>query len=812
MRAGHAFGWPGTAPTWQTAQKLGLGTAVGSRSRVWFTLARGIVTEVYYPRVDVANVRDLQCLVSDGRTFVHEEQYDLRHEVAALEPGVPAYRVRSVDPQRRYRLHKRIVTDPDADALLVEVTFEAVHGRLEDYALYLLLNPQVKNSGFHNWARVEAIGGQTVLVAWREDVALALAASAPVDRASCGFVGRSDGWQDLYDNLHMDWTFEAADDGNVALTAQVRLTDTGSADDRSVSCPGARPTGLARFTAVLGFGSTVREAIGTTLATLAKPYADVEAAYVAGWRSYLRSLALEPFVAQSGDGGRLVYTSAMVLAVHEDKTYPGAHIASLSIPWGERTPAAETGGYHLVWPRDLYHMATGRLAVGDVAAARRALVYLMTTQRPDGSWPQNAWVDGTAYWGGLQLDEVALPVLLAWRLRAVDGLGDVDVWPMVRQAALFIARTGPVTPQERWEENAGYAPGTLAVEIAALWCASAFATAAGEERLAAYLLEVADSWATRVEDWTFTHCGEVLPGHPEHYERIASVRPEDVDRAGTECRVFLPVRNRPGQALVSQCCLVDPSFLELVRYGVRAAHDPHVLKTLEVVDALLRVETPCGPAWRRYNGDGYGEREDGAPYDGIGVGRAWPLLTGERGHYELAAGHEPSPYARALECFANAAGFLPEQVWDAPDVPERGLVLGRGTGAATPLAWAHAEYLKLLRSIVDGRPFDRIEGVYDRYGRKGTRSDLVIWAFTHPARAMRAAHRLRIEVHAPAELHWSADGWITVHHDPMQELVAGVWAREFPAGLFSPGRAPRFTFYWPATGRWEGRDFLVEVV
>lgn len=228
---------------------------------------------------------------------------------------------------------------------------------------------------------------------------------------------------------------------------------------------------------------------------------------------------------------------------------------------------------------------------------------------------------------------------------------------------------------------------------------------------------------------------------------------------------------------MSQCCLVDPSFLDLVRYGLRAPDDPHGVGTLPVVDTLLKVETPCAPAWHRYNDDGFGEDEDGAPYDGAGVGRSWPLLTGERGHYERAAGHDVRTYVRALECFADKGGLLPEQVWDAPDIAERDLFAGRGTGAATPLVWAHAEYVKLLYSKVNGSVFDRIEQLYDRYLRRRVRSDLVICKFNHKLRAIRSDQRLRLEVHAPAELRWSADEWATVHHEPMAEIAPGVWAR-----------------------------------
>lgn len=798
MPRGEAFGHPGLDSRWATGAKEGVGTSCTPRSKVWFTLARGIVTEVYSPRVDIANTRDLQFLITDGRTFFHEEQRDLRHRIEYLDPQALAYRLINDDPGGRYRLVKHVVTDPEADCLLLHTRFQALIGQPGDYYLYVLLAPHVKNRGTGNWGEITWVDGATVLTAWREDVALALAASAPIPLASSGFVGFSDGWTDLHQDLQMDWEFATASDGNIALTGAI---------DVSLS---------PEFTLALGFGPSREEAARTALASLSKPYAEVEARYIQGWQEWCAALA--DLSAQLGDGGRLARISAMVLKAHEDKTNQGAFVASLSIPWGEAAGDSNAGGYHLCWPRDLVHIATALLAIDDGAAALRALEYLERTQnKGDGSWPQNCWVDGRPYWGSLQLDEVAFPVLLASRLARTGVLSDEGrrrCYPMVRAAALCLARCGPVTPQERWEENAGYSPATLAAEIAALVCAAAFADVEAEPALARYLLEVADSWSTRLEDWTFTRCGELVPARPEYYERIAVVRPEELDGSGTECRVFLPIANRPNSAEPpSQCCIVDGGFLELVRYGVRAADDPHILKTLPVYDAILRVDTPSGPAWRRYNHDGYGEKENGDPYDGAGVGRAWPLLTGERGHYELAAGREALPYIEAMERFANAGGMLPEQVWDADDLPERRLIKGQGTGSATPLAWAHAEYLRLLRSRRDGRVFDRIPELYGRHVRRRADSDLVIWKFNHMVRAIRREQRLRVEVGAPAELHWSPDDWTTVRHDPLSEVApgTGIFALEFPPYTFAPGRALQFTFYWPEAGRWEGRDFVVAV-
>lgn len=793
----EAFGRPGLAPNWASGSKQGVGTSASARSRVWFTIARGIITEVYYPRVDIANTRDLQFLVTDGRSFFHEEQRDLSHSIEYVDPKSLAYRIVTEDPAGRYRIVKHVVTDPESDTLLVRVRFQPLDPTFDRCRLYVLLAPHVKNQGLENRGEARSIAGKTALTAWREDVALALVSSAGFKRVSCGFSGFSDGWQDLHQDFKMDWQFATASGGNIALTGEIDLT-TGT-----------------EFTLALGFGPDPGEAARTALGSLARPYAAVEARYIDEWREYCERLV--DLRDQASDGGLFYYTSVMALKAHEDKTYPGAFVASLSVPWGEKPGDAGTGGYHLCWPRDLVHVASGCLAAGDRDAAVRALRYLQRTQNPDGGWAQNCWVDGRPYWNSLQLDEVALPVLLAYRLCKAGAINsaDDDTYRMVRKAARCLALCGPVTLQDRWEENSGYSPATLAVGIAALVCAAEIVRSRGEHLWARYLLDVADYWESGIEGWTFTRCGELLPGFPEYYERIAGRRPDEVDRGGTECRLVLPLANQEGGGpQTSQCCIVDGGFLELVRYGIRRPNDPHVLKTLKVYDAMLRVDTPSGPSWRRYNLDGYGEHDDGAPYDGTGRGRAWPLLTGERGHYELAAGHDTAPYVEAMERMANGGRMLPEQIWDADDLPERGLFKGRGTGSATPLAWAHAEYVALLRSTREGRPFDRVDRVERKYARRTRPAVPEIWKFNHKLRAVRSSDHLRIEVGAPATLRWTRDSWETFHDDPLTEIAPDtrIYAKEFQAGTFAPGRALEFTFCWPPHERWEGVNFTVAVV
>lgn len=784
----EAFGHPGLEPRWATGRKHGVGTAISAASRVWFTLARGIVTEVYYPRVDQANVRDLQFLVSDGRTFFHEEQRDMQHEIRMISARALAYEITSRSPQGHYQIRKRIVTHPERNALVLKVWWDFERDGLD---LYVLLAPHVNNQGWGNYGRVEEIGGRKALLAWRERTACALVSSVPMPRASCGFVGFSDGWQDLQDSFQMDWEFDSASDGNVALTAKLQAV------------PGEP------FTMVLAFSEDPDVAAEQGFQVLAEPFEDVESAYIHGWEDYCSTLM--DLSGESQDGGRLFWTSAMVIRAHEDKTHPGAVIASLSIPWGDSATAFSRGGYHLVWPRDLYHAAAAALAAGDRDLPVRCLRYLISTQQDDGAWPQNFWVDGTPYWLGLQLDEVAFPIILA-RLLVARELLDEDPHSMVKQAGFFIARNGPVTPQERWEENAGYSPSTLAAEIAALVCASAFARDHQEHDVAGYFQAVADYWAAKLEDWTFTQCGNIVPGHPRHYERIASMPVEDVAH-GAECRVFLPIRNLPAEISdQSQCCIIDGGFLELVRLGIRAWNHPAIVETMVAYDFALRVETPDGPGWRRYNHDGYGEKADGSAFDGAGIGRLWPLVTGERGHYELTAARSVDSYVKTMESFANEGCMIAEQVWDRESIPEKELMAGKGTGSATPLVWAHAEYLRLLRSRRDRQSFGLLDEVYQRYASKPAKFDIAIWKPNHRLRAIRAADRLRIEVYEPAYLHWSRDNWVTVEHEPMSSLEHRVFSREFPAGFFSPGRPLQFTFLWSDTGRWEGNDYCVAIV
>ena len=791
--AGQAPGWPGSPPRWTSSAKSGVGTSLRSNGRVWFTLSHGILNEVYYPRIDQACTRDLGLIVTDGKGFFSEEKRHAVHELSPFHEGVPAFRLVNTCCAGRYRIEKEVLADPDREVVLQRIRFTALQGSLSDYSLTVLLAPHLGNSGGGNTAWVGEAKGQPRLFAARDGTALALACSAGWSRSSAGFVGVSDGWQDLHLHQRIEWQYERAENGNVALTGQIDLA-------AAQGC----------FVLALGFGRTSGEAAHRAAESLWEGFDRAASAYCQDWQDWQDTLLpLRGAIPGTRD---LYRVSTAVLRTHESSRLPGGLIASLSIPWGFSKGDGDLGGYHLVWPRDLVESAGGLLAAGAVEEGIRILRYLAVTQEADGHWPQNMWLDGSPYWNGVQMDETGFPVLLvelANRAGALDPAELERLWPMVRRAAGFLARNGPVTQQDRWEEDPGYSPFTLAVEVAALLCAADLADRF-EPALAAYLRETADAWNTAIERWTYVRGTDLASsaGVDGHYVRIA---PPD---AASPTGGFVPIKNRPpGASSAPADHIVSPDALALVRFGLRAADDPRILNTVQVLDSLLRTDTPLGPLWRRYNGDGYGEHEDGSPFDGTGVGRPWPLLTAERAHYELAAGKPEAArsLASALGRFANAGGLLPEQTWDAADIPERELVFGQPSGSAMPLVWAHAEYVKLCRSLADGRVFDLPPPTVLRYQVQGVVSPHTIWRFNHKCQALSAGTRLRLEVLQPASVHWSSDGWRSVTDTPTRDSGLGLHVADLPTEALLAGTRLEFTLFWPLAARWEGQDFTVTV-
>jgi len=788
----YAPGHPGISPSWTSSAKSGVGTAASSRSRVWFTISQGIVNEVYYPRIDQANTRDLGFLVTDGSSFFSEEKRDTKQHILPLAQGVPGYRLTNTCKKERYRVVKTVVTDPHLNVLLQQIHFEPLRGQLTDYGLYALLAPHINNRGYGNNGWVSDYKGMPMLFAQRDSTALALASSTPFSAMSCGYVGFSDGWQDINAHKRITWSYSKAPDGNIALTGEIDLS----------ACNGS-------FILVLAFGRNAAEAGQQARAALMKDFNHVVNDYISGWEE-LQAQCLD--LGRVGETGFDLYrVSTAVLKTHEAKHFIGGMIASLSIPWGFAKGNCDLGGYHLVWPRDLVESAGGLLAAGDTESARQTLLYLMSTQEADGHWPQNMWLNGIPYWGGVQMDETAFPILLADALRRINELKGLNPWSMVRQAASFLVCNGPVTQQDRWEEDGGYSPFTLAVEIAALLAAADFADEVGKKQVADYLRQTADTWNENIERWTYVTNTDLArkAGVEGYYVRIA---PPEVAEAASPLQGFVPIKNAPpSQISAPVSYIVSPDALALVRFGLRSASDSRIINTIKVIDAFLKTETATGPVWHRYNHDSYGEHEDGDPFDGTGIGRGWPLLTGERAHYELALGNqaEAKRLLHIIEKQTSPAGLIPEQIWDAPDIPNKGLINGQPSGSTMPLVWAHAEYIKLLRSLSDGKVFDMPPQPVKRYQVDKITSPFAFWRFNHKCSKIPTGKLLRVEVLNPATIRWSADNWYTAHDIKTTDIGLDIHIADLPTDKLPAGTEVFFTFFWHKNKKWEGTNFKV---
>jgi glucoamylase len=736
MADGTAFGAPGMEPKWTSSSKDGIGTAYNTASRLWFTLSHGIVNEIYYPCIDQPNTRDVQLLITDGETFVHEERRDLDHSISYPDKGVLAYQVINRDPDGRYEIHKTIISDPYLPVLLIDHKLEihdpALRGKLR---LYLLIAPHLKGKGAGNSASLIDLAGNPILLAHREECHLACGASPPLVRAAAGYVGASDGYQDLIRHKTMEWIFREAPDGNVALTGEVSPDDSG------------------RFLVAIGLGNSLSGAINPMAQALANSFSDSYSRFVKQW-SRLRheNDENEGFTCHTGDDCSMYRLSRCILQAHEDKLYQGSLIASMSIPWGEAKGDDDLGGYHLVWPRDMLHSASALLVSGQRELPLRALVYLACIQRGDGSMPQNCWIDGTAYWTGLQLDETAAPVILARRLAQRDALQGFDPWVTVQRAVAFLMLNGPSTGQERWEENSGYSPSTLAGLLAAIISAAAFADERGQHDFRDLLFDYADWIHGNLEAWTCTRKGRLDPDIPRHFVRII---PPAEDGTGPAGDATIEIANGGGTHRASD--ILDAGFLDLVRYGFLAPDNPLVINTLKLIDRELKVDFEQGPCWRRYQFDGYGSHVNGTAFDGSGYGGCWPLLTGERGHYELAAGKDPLPYLQAMENFANEGGMFPEQIWPLDDAGP--IKHGQPAGSAMPLCWAHAEYITLVHSRHAGYPLDRIPEAFHRYVENPvTETGTVFWSMAHRTPGIQQGKRLIILLDRGQEVEWRKAG------------------------------------------------------
>lgn len=794
-----AFGWPGIEARWTSSAKSGVGTSYNDRSKVWYSISHGILNEIYYPQVDQACTRDLSFIVTNGKDFFSEEKRNTSHHIKHIAKDVPGYHITNSCHNHYYRLEKEIISDPSRDTLLQRVQFFPTNKKRKDFKLFILLAPHLGNSGAGNTAWIGDYKGVPMLFAQRGDISLALACSIPWKKSSAGFVGTSDGWQDL--NLHkqMMWEFKRAENGNVALTAEIDLEEVNNNN----------------FVVALGFGRNPEEAGQRARASIFENFETSKTQFIAEWQKWQKKLYA---VENNKKSTALNYfkISATMLRVHESKRHPGGIIASLSIPWGFNKGDDDLGGYHLVWPRDMVQTAGGLLAARAFEDARRVLNFLMVTQESDGHWTQNMWLDGSQYWGAIQMDQTALPIMLVDLVHRETEMSEEELkhfWPMMRKAASYLVTNGPITNQDRWEENAGYSTFTLAVEISALLVAADYAVLNNEPQVAEFLRETADSWNANIERWTYVTGSDLarFVGVDGYYVRINAQETFDIENGNG----LLTIQNRPkGENICPASEMVSPDALALVRFGLRSADDPKILNTIKVIDATLKMDHPeYGPVWYRYNRDGYGEKADGMPYNGTGIGRPWPLLTGERGHYEVAAGNfeYAQKLLKTLENYAGETGMFPEQVWDQDDIPELGLYFGKPSGGAMPLAWAHSEYCKLFRSIKSKQIFDMPQQVRQRYMVEKNTSNIFIWNFNSRYKYVPKGKTLRIQTLALATIKWSADNWETFKEATTLDTGLGVHFADLETTGLDHDQEISFTFYWHESETWENKNCTLSV-
>lgn len=690
-----APGGPGADATFTPADKLGFGTSRSAGSPVWFTLQGGRLSEAYYPDLSNPSSRETELVVTDGHGLI-ERTGRVRTNTEHPDPGVPRYQ--QVAHGTGWIATIDYVTDPAGATALMNVEVRSLNGR--ELRVYLLHDPALSNEGNDDRALPHAGS----LAATDGKNASALLAGTGFAESTVGYLGVNDGWTELVANGgRLGHRYATAGPGNVVQLGRLRLDGLGRRGE----------------TIALGFGSGVAEAARTARRSLRTGFGRVARTYAEEWRRYLAELP-DPPDSLPGEHERAIHTSSVVtLACSEDKRNPGAFIASPSMPWAfgfDRELAPTYGSYHLVWPRDQYQIGTGLLAAGDRAAAERSLDYLLRIQQPDGHWPQNCTVAGTPYWTSIQLDETAAPMLLAWLLGRHDT-STVD--KLVRGAEFMLGYTkdgyaAPYTEQERWEEQSGYSPSTIASCIAGLVCLADLMRRSDRGADAEKYLAAADSWRRSVDEWTVTRTGPHSP-RPYYTRLTKDGRPD----AGTTYDL-----GNNNTEPVDQRSVVDAGFLELVRLGVKPADDDVVVDSLAVVDEQISVRTPVGVHWHRYSGDGYGEQADGKPWnvnrDDLlrTYGRLWPIFAGERGEYELLRGDLAAAAERLRDIAATAGhtGLLPEQVWDTnPPYPQ--VRPGTPTASATPLAWTHAQYLRLAASVQRGLPIEFPTVVADRYLR-----------------------------------------------------------------------------------------------
>ncbi len=756
---------PGSESYFDLARKDCVGTARNTSSKVWFTVADGVLSDTYWPTVDATNVHTLQYLVTDGRTFTDLQTRDMTYKVLPDFTGMSCTVVAT--PQHPTHGHYTITTtyiaDPSRDAVLMRTSFDAPRGD----QLYIRLDPLAGGTG--GGGTQNAGGNSAVLAGHNVPVAfntnhttqasnrdyavptyMALESSDGFSSASVGYADSASDGLTMLDSAHALTPYNSAPNGHVTLTAGLALPHNHTVD-------------LA-----LGFGQTEAAALSSAGGSVVQRFDDAWGRYEAQWLRYDHGLR-RPSLRLGAAAVREYYESVNVVKASEDKMFPGAIAAGLASPWGQAIPAGDFtngqptyfGSYREVFARDLYEAFAGLLVAGDVRTAQDATRFLFERQQqPDGSMPRNSLENGKVApdTGGLQLDETSYPILMAWQ----SGLAhDSSLYTNhVIPAADFLVAHGPSDGVERWEEQSGYSPSTIAAEIAGLTAAAHIARVNGDSARATVYQATADDFARNIKGWTVTDTGPYSSA--PYFIRLSKT-------GDPNAAITYNLGN--GSVDADQRAVVDQGFLELVRLGVLPASDPDVQNSLSVVDSTIEVTTPSGPGLYRYgtnlpgstpgSEDGYGDCYEpdptncsptGKPWPSaipgtqtgnVGSGHLWPVLGGERGEFDVAAGNgaAATTFLTAMRKMTSGQGLEPEQAWEDPHVDASpfgtdpttasiGFDPGKPAGSASPLTWAQSQYARLALAISTGRNLETPGIVTHRYVTHGMPGALPITATT----------------------------------------------------------------------------------
>ena len=735
------------------ARKDCLGTARNQTSKVWFTVAGGVLSDVYYPTIDTTNVETLQLIVTDGSTFTDLQTRDMTYTVRALDDSGMACRVTSTATSGKYSLTTDYFTDPGRDSVAMRVRLNPAPGAgsLKVYARFdATVNGNGGGGDLGNAGADDAVidtstgspvpvslDTATATIAANRDYATPVFAALRADRpflsVSSGYAGTaSDGLAQLDADRSLATTYATASHGNVVQTAQLDLR-------------AGRPATLA-----LGFGATQSAAVRTAGATAHSDASNLLERYSKGWEKY--DDRLTPPASPKGLTStqrkalrRAYYLSANVLKASEDKTFPGAVVASLASPWGQAVAAGDPaltyfGSYREVFARDLYESFTGLVASGDIATARDTVRFLfLRQQQADGSMPRNSLINGKTAPDsfGTQLDEVAYPILMARTVGLTDHAFYTD---HIKRAADFVVAHGPSFGSERWEEQSGYSPSTIAAEIAGLAAAGWIAEKNGDAAGARIYRATADHYQRSITSWTVTTTGPLSTS--PYFIRLS--KNSDPNSAFT-------YNLGNGGPDADQRSVVDQGFLELPRLGILPSDDPDVVRSLAIVDQVIRRTTDSGDGFYRYGTtsvgteDGYGDCNvgdstdctiQGKPWAGVcdaqgqnkGSGHLWPVLGGERGEHAVATGDTAAAVAlwSTMASSGSGIGLIPEQMWENdtvaaspfgtnPECASIGFTNGKAVGSASPLTWAAAQYVRLSANIRAGRITEKPVDTTARY-------------------------------------------------------------------------------------------------